>query len=646
VRDFFRQYFHFERQKPRLHGAFAELWAAKMVLAFFKSCGLRAFCALRLFPLFQMPDAQKFNYSLFRQVMRMVKPYRRTFYLTIGLTAVLAPLAVLRPKLVETMVDDYIFPGDLSGMALMACLILGVLFLEVTLRYFFLYWADWLGQATIRDLRVRVFRHVTSLNLNYFDKTPIGQSTTRTINDIEAINTVFSEGSVTILADLMTIVAVLSIMFATSWKLTLVVLSVFPLLIWGSYQFKESVRKSYEKVRNHIATMNAFLQERISGMRIVQIFNAEAREADKFRQINHAYTSANLKAIVAYAIFFPVVDIISALSIGLMVWFGAKIVLEGQVQVDQYAGLMVAFPLYISMLYRPIRMLADKFNTLQMGLIAAERVFKLLENDDKVQNSGTHAPQRLHGELEFDRVWFSYSGDLQNDSILEDVSFRLAPGETLAIVGSTGSGKTTIISLLNRFYEIQQGQIRVDGRDLRDYDVFALRRRVAVVLQDVFLFSGSVLENITLRDPHITEAQVVEAAKMIGAHKFIKKLPGGYHYQVMERGATLSMGQRQLISFVRALVFNPDILILDEATSSIDPESEAVIQNAIEKLIARRTSIIIAHRLSTIRHANSILVLEQGEVKEFGSHEQLLAIEDGKYRELYEKQFLQLSEAA
>jgi ATP-binding cassette subfamily B protein len=646
VRDFFRQYFHFERQKPRLHGAFAELWAAKMVLAFFKSCGLRAFCALRLFPLFQMPDAQKFNYSLFRQVMRMVKPYRRTFYLTIGLTVVLAPLAVLRPKLVETMVDDYIFPDDLSGMTLMACLILGVLFLEVTLRYFFLYWADWLGQATIRDLRVRVFRHVTSLNLNYFDKTPIGQSTTRTISDIEAINTVFSEGSVTILADLMTIVAVLTIMFATSWKLTLVVLSVFPLLIWGSYQFKESVRKSYEKVRNHIATMNAFLQERISGMRIVQIFNAEAREADKFRQINHAYTSANLKAIVAYAIFFPVVDIISALSIGLMVWFGAKIVLEGQVQVDQYAGLMVAFPLYISMLYRPIRMLADKFNTLQMGLIAAERVFKLLENDDKVQNSGTHAPQRLHGELEFDRVWFSYSGDLQNDSILEDVSFRLAPGETLAIVGSTGSGKTTIISLLNRFYEIQQGQIRVDGRDLRDYDVFALRRRVAVVLQDVFLFSGSVLENITLRDPHITEAQVVEAAKMIGAHKFIKKLPGGYHYQVMERGATLSMGQRQLISFVRALVFNPDILILDEATSSIDPESEAVIQNAIEKLIARRTSIIIAHRLSTIRHANSILVLEQGEVKEFGSHEQLLAIEDGKYRELYEKQFLQLSEAA
>jgi ATP-binding cassette, subfamily B, multidrug efflux pump len=593
-----------------------------------------------------MPDAQKFNYSLFRQVMRMVKPYRRTFYLTIGLTVVLAPLAVLRPKLVETMVDDYIFPGDLSGMALMACLILGVLILDVVLRYFFLYWADWLGQATIRDLRVRVFRHVTSLNLNYFDKTPIGQSTTRTINDIEAINTVFSEGSVTILADLMTIVAVLTIMFVTSWKLTLVVLSVFPLLIWGSYQFKESVRKSYEKVRNHIATMNAFLQERISGMRIVQIFNAEAREAEKFRRINHDYTSANLKAIVAYAIFFPVVDIISALSLGLMVWFGAKIVLEGQVQVDQYAGLMVAFPLYIGMLYRPIRMLADKFNTLQMGLIAAERVFKLLENDDKVQNSGTHAPQRLRGELEFDRVWFSYSGDLENDAILEEVSFRVQPGETLAIVGSTGSGKTTIISLLNRFYEIQQGQIRVDGRDLRDYDVFALRRRVAVVLQDVFLFSGSVLENITLRDPHITEAQVVEAAKMIGAHKFIKKLPGGYHYQVMERGATLSMGQRQLISFVRALVFNPDILILDEATSSIDPESEAVIQNAIEKLIARRTSIIIAHRLSTIRHANNILVLDQGEVKEFGSHEQLLALENGKYRELYEKQFLQLSEAA
>ncbi|MBN8679935.1 MAG: ABC transporter ATP-binding protein [Chitinophagales bacterium] len=587
-------------------------------------------------------QAQKFNFSLFRQVMRMVKPYQKVFWFTVVLTLILSPLAVLRPKLIERMVDDAIVPGDIAGLTFMTSLILGVLLLEVVLRYFFLYHADWLGQATIRDLRVKVFNHITSLNLRYFDKTPIGQSTTRTINDIEAINTIFSEGSVTILADLMTIFAVLIVMFTTSWKLTLVVLSVFPLLIWGSYQFKESVRKSFEKVRNHIATMNAFLQERISGMRIVQIFNAESREAEKFKKINHDYTSANLKAIFAYAIFFPVVDIISALSLGLMVWYGARGVLSDEISI----GILVAFPLYISMLYRPIRMLADKFNTLQMGLIAAERVFKLLENKETVQNSGHLAPEKLKGEVAFENVWFSYSDNLETDAQLRDVSFGIQPGETLAIVGSTGSGKTTIISLLNRFYEIQKGNIRIDGQELHDYDVFALRRHIAVVLQDVFLFSGTVLENITLRDPNITEEQVVEAAKMIGAHKFIKKLPGGYQYQVMERGATLSMGQRQLISFVRALVFNPDILILDEATSSIDPESEGIIQHAIEKLIARRTSIIIAHRLSTIRRATNILVLDKGEVKEFGPHETLLGIENGKYRELYEKQFMTAAAAA
>lgn len=589
-----------------------------------------------------MSDTQKFNFSLFRRVMAMVRPYKRVFIFTAALTVVLAPLAILRPKLLQIMVDNYIFKGDVHGMTVLASIILGALILEVTLRYFFLYYSDWLGQATIRDLRVRVFNHVTGLHLNYFDKTPIGQSTTRTINDIEAINTVFSEGSITILADLMTLTAVLVIMFVTSWKLTMVVLVVFPLLIWGSYKFKESVRKSYEKVRNHIAAMNTFLQERITGMRIVQIFNAEAREAEKFRQINRDYTGANLRAINAYAVFFPVVDIISALSLGLMVWYGARGVLSGEVTV----GTLVAFPLYISMLYRPIRMLADKFNTLQMGLIAAERVFKLLEHTEKVQNTGTLAPERLKGKVEFDNVYFSYHGETDEVPVLRGVSFDIKPGETLAIVGSTGSGKTTIISLLSRFYEIQRGQIRIDDIDQRDYDVFALRRRIAVVLQDVFLFSGTVLENITLRDSALTEAQVIEAAKMIGAHRFIEKLPGGYHYQVRERGATLSMGQRQLISFVRALVFNPDILILDEATSSIDPESESVIQHAIETLIARRTSIIIAHRLSTIRHATNVMVLEKGKVMEIGSPEELLAIEDGKYRELYEKQFLQVGESS
>jgi ATP-binding cassette, subfamily B, multidrug efflux pump len=576
---------------------------------------------------------QKFNFSLFRQVMAMVKPYKGTFILTVVLTLVLAPLAVLRPTLTEIMVDDYIAVKDIPGMTMIAGLLFATLLVEVILRYFFLYNADWLGQAVLRDMRTKVFRHISNLNLSYFDRTPIGQSTTRTINDIESINTVFSEGSVTILSDLMSITAVLIIMFSTSWQLTLVVLSVFPLLIWGSYQFKESVRKSYEKVRNHIATMNAFLQERISGMRIVQIFNAEQRESEKFKKINHDYTGANLRSILAYAIFFPVVDIISALSLGLMVWYGAR----GVLSADITLGTLIAFQMYINMLYRPIRMLADKFNNLQMGMIAAERVFGLLQNDNFIKNTGTLAPEKMEGNVVFDNVEFSYVPDTP---ILKKVSFAIQPGQTLAIVGSTGSGKSTIINLLSRFYEIDGGSIRIDGHDIKAYDLFALRRHVAVVLQDVFLFSGTVLENITLRDTTITEEQAIAAAKMIGAHEFITKLPGGYHYQVMERGATLSMGQRQLISFVRALVFNPDILVLDEATSSIDPETESVIQYAIEKLIDRRTSIIIAHRLSTIRHAHHILVLDKGEVLEYGNHEALLGNEGGKYRELYERQFI------
>ncbi len=581
------------------------------------------------------------RFSVIERLIGLVKPHRGILALTATLAVVLAILAIARPRLLQVMVDDYVFIGDVEGMVKVAALIAGVLAVEVVLRYIFLYYTDWLGQVIVRDLRVRVFNHILRLNLSYFDRTPVGQSTTRTINDIEAINTVFAEGSITILADLLAIFAVLGVMFYTSWKLALVVLSVFPLLLWGSYRFKESVRQSYEKVRNHIAIMNSFLQERISGMRTVQIFNAEGQEAEKFRRINRAYTEANLRSVLAYAIFFPVVDIISALSLGLMVWYGARGVLAEEVTV----GALVAFPLYISMLYRPVRMLADKFNTLQMGLIAAERVFLLLDNPNRPVNRGHLFPERLRGEVAFEHVWFSYTGKM-DEAVLKDVSFRIEPGDTLAIVGSTGSGKTTIISLLNRFYDIQGGHIRIDGRDVNEYDLYALRRRMAVVLQDPFLFSGTVMENITLRDSSISEAQVMEAAKTIGAHEFILRLPGGYQYAVQERGQALSMGQRQLISFVRALVFNPDILILDEATSSIDPETEGVIQYAIERLIARRTSIVIAHRLSTIRHAKNILVLERGEVREFGPPDALLTIEGGRYRELYEKQFAVASSQA
>jgi ATP-binding cassette subfamily B protein len=412
-----------------------------------------------------------------------------------------------------------------------------------------------------------------------------------------------------------------------------VVLSVFPLLIYGSYQFKEGVRKSYEQVRTQIATMNTFLQERISGMKVVQVFAAEQVQSDKFKTINRDYTSANLRSILYYAIFFPVVDIISALSLGLMVWYGTRGVFHETVSL----GTLIAFPLYISMLYRPIRQLADKFNTLQMGLIAAERVFGLLERDETISDTGTLKPKRLDGSVVFDKVNFSYT---EEQAILKNVSFKLEPQHTLAIVGSTGSGKTTIINLINRFYEINSGSIQINGIDIRSYELEALRSRLAVVLQDVFLFSGTIYENIVLNDTSISREKVIACAKMIGAHDFIEQLPGAYDFEVRERGATLSMGQRQLISFVRALVFEPDILILDEATSSIDPETESTIQYAIEKLIARRTSIIIAHRLSTIRHAHQILVLDKGEVQEIGTHDELLAKPNGHYRNLYEKQFV------
>jgi ATP-binding cassette, subfamily B, multidrug efflux pump len=578
--------------------------------------------------------SEKLQMPLLGRVLALAKPYRGLFALMALLAALLAPLSIVRPYLIKVMVDDYIFNLDISGLTTLSLLLVVLLFLEAGLQYAFQYGTSWLGQSVIRDLRVRVFQHITNLRLSYFDRTPIGTSTTRTINDIEAVNAIFSEGIITIIADFLMLLAVLGIMLYTSWKLTLVCMITLPFLIVASYIFKEKVKASFQIVRTQISRMNAFMQERITGMRIVQIFNAEKREADRFREINREYTKANLDAILYYAVFFPVVEIIAAASLGLMVWWGAGRVLSGEVTL----GALVAFPIYINMLFRPIRMLADKFNTLQMGLVASERVFTLLDRKEFIANTGTIIPQKFQGHLEFDQVTFAYE---EGEPVLRDVNFSLAAGQTLAIVGGTGSGKSTTISLLNRFYDINQGHIRVDGHDIRDYELHAYRRRIALVLQDVFLFSGSVMENITLRDTSITRDQVVAAAKIIGAHAFIEKMPGGYDYQVMERGATLSMGQRQLISFVRALVFDPDILILDEATSSIDPETESVIQHAIETLIARRTSIIIAHRLSTIRHADRVLVMDKGRVAEFGTHEELLNKEEGLYRKLYEMQFLE-----
>ncbi len=575
---------------------------------------------------------KRFDTQLFFRILSLAKPYQGYFIFAAFLAVILAPLSSMRPFLIQQMVDEHIFKYDVEGMTRMVIILLVLLFSEVAIQYIFNFTTSWLGQSIIKDLRIRVFKHISSLNLSYFDKTPIGTSTTRTINDIETINSVFSEGIITILADLLTLIVVLGIMFWTSWKLTLVCMTVLPLLIFGARWFKNEVAKSFQTVRNEVARMNAFLQEHITGMRIVQIFNVESQEREKFKQINRSYTGANLKAIFAYAVFFPIVEIVSAAALGLMVWYGSQGVIQNHITL----GVLVAFPVYLNMLFRPIRMLADKFNTLQMGMVAAERVFNLVDDTNNIEKTGTKKVNRLRGDVEFQNVDFAYDGE---NLVLKNVSFQLKHGETLAIVGSTGSGKTTITSILNRFYEIQGGSIKVDNIDIKEYELYSFRNRIAVVLQDVFLFSGTVLENITLRDPSVSREKVIECAQIIGAEEFILRLPGGYDYQVMERGATLSMGQRQLISFVRALVFDPDILILDEATSSIDPESEGVIQHAIETLIAKRTSIIIAHRLSTIRHANNVLVMDKGEAIEFGPHEKLLQIEGGRYRELYEMQF-------
>jgi ATP-binding cassette subfamily B protein len=579
-----------------------------------------------------MEQKQNFDLKLLKRIISTAMPYKSLFYKCIILGILLAPISTISPYIVKSMVDDHILKGDMGGLLWMSGLFLFVLLLNVFMRYTFIYATADLGQSVIKDLRVKVFKHITSLRLRYFDTTPIGSATTRTMNDISAINEVFTQGVITIVADLLAVVAVVALMLYTSKLLTLISLLTLPLLLIATYVFKEKVRDSYQKVRTHLSTMNSFLQERISGMKVIQIFNAEKQEMDKFKKINRDYTGANLQSVFYYAVFFPVVELISAISLALMVWLGAKAYIQDYVSF----GALVAFPLYLDLLFRPVRMAADKFNTLQMGMVAAERVFKVLDTNETIPNTGTISPEKVSGNVSFENVWFAYD---EENFVLKNVSFDLQAGETLAIVGSTGSGKSTIINILNRFYDIQKGRITLDGSNIKDYELSALRARISIVLQDVFLFHGSVFENITLRETTISKEDVIRASKTIGAHPFIAQLPGGYDFMITERGNNISVGQRQLISFVRAMVYNPNILILDEATSSIDNETEMVIQHAIEKLIEKRTSIIIAHRLSTIRHSQNILVMDQGQVVEFGHHNELIQIENGRYKELYELQF-------
>jgi len=575
-----------------------------------------------------------FDFDLLKRVLRFAAPYKRRFYWSIALAIILAVFTPVRPILIQITVDKFIANGIWEWVLWITIIQIAFLFVESGLRFYFSYITAWLGQNVVKDLRVKVYKKVLSLNLSQFDKTPIGTLTTRTVDDIERINDVFADGFIPIFADLLSIICVLSYMFWADPLLTLIALVPFPILLIATYYFKESVNKSFHRVRNAVAHLNAFVQEHITGMSVVQAFAAEDREMEKFKNINKEHRNANIHAIWAYSIFFPIVEIVLATAIGLLVWWTSKEAL--QLQVSQQ-GTLMAFILCLNLIFRPLRVIADKFNVLQMGMVASERVFKVLDSDDHLQPSPVDAynPSHIKGEIGFENVVFGYNPE---NPVLKNVSFTVNPGETVAIVGHTGSGKTTIISLLNRLYHIQSGEIKIDDVNIEKYEIDTLRKSVGVVLQDVFLFSGSIIDNITLRNPNISREKVIEAAKLIGMHDFIMMLPGNYDFNVMERGATLSLGQRQLLSFIRALLYDPSILILDEATSSVDTESEMMIQNAIDKLIAGRTSIVIAHRLSTIRKASKIIVLDKGEVKEIGTHEELISRE-GYYQKLYQLQF-------
>ena len=573
-----------------------------------------------------------FDFALLRRVFQYAAPYKKKFYLSVVLAIILAVITPVRPILIQITVDKFI-SHSIPRMIINITLIqIGLILIETALRFLFSFTTAWLGQSVVKNMRVAVYKKILGLNLSQFDKTPIGTLTTRTINDIESINDIFSDGLVPIIADLLSIVCVLTVMFWMDWQLTIIALIPFPIILIATYYFKESIKLSFLKVRNAVASLNAFVQEHLTGMQVVQAFAAEDREFNKFKKINKEHRNANIRAIFAYSVFFPVVEIVLALSVGLIVWWTSKEALHLH---QSQQGTVMAFILFLNLLFRPLRVIADKFNVLQMGIIASERIFKVMDNDDYTREHGSYSPEKVKGKIEFDDVTFGYNIE---KPVLKNVSFMANAGETIAIVGHTGSGKTTIISLLNRLYHIQKGAIKIDDVKIEDYELELLRKNIAVVLQDVFLFSGSVMDNITLRNTEITREKVIEAAKLIDMHDFIMQLPGGYDYNVMERGATLSLGQRQLLSFIRALLYNPSILILDEATSSVDTESEMLIQHAIDTLIHGRTSIIIAHRLSTIRKASKIIVLDKGEIKEMGTHDELLE-KQGFYYKLYQQQF-------
>lgn len=574
------------------------------------------------------------DFKVLGKILKFVTPYRGIFILVVFLTFASALLGPVKPYLVSLTIDQDVAAGDYPGLLRMTIILVVLLVIHGVIQYLHTYYSDWLGQHVIRDIRVKLYRHLLGLKLRFYDKTPIGRLVTRNISDVETLADVFSEGLAAMVGDLLQLVFILILMFYTDWRLTLVSLSTLPLLLLSTYVFKEKIKMAFNEVRNAVANLNAFVQEHITGMPIVQIFNVEKREYEKFRKINNEHRKANLKSVMYYSVYFPVAEVIQAIGIGLLVWFGAKGVLQDVVTI----GVLIAFIMYIQMFFRPIRMIADRYNTLQLGIVSSARIIKLLENKEMIPDRGTVVAKSFRGEVEFRNVWFAYEDERY---VLKNISFRAEPGQTVALVGATGAGKTSVINLLTRFYEHNKGNILIDKTDIAEYELKGLRKNIGVVLQDVFLFSGSIRDNITLGDTSISDEEILHAADLVGARAFIDRMPGGLDFNVMERGATLSVGQRQLISFIRAMVYDPHIIILDEATSSVDTETEELIQEAINKVMRGRTSLVIAHRLSTIQKADTILVFDKGEILESGKHDELL-MHGGYYARLHRMQYKEL----